>query len=279
MSFGFGVISNITHILYLLSIVILIQVIPFLVLILITGFIIKALFKIPEDVLETPRRLIDILLSSLLLTITSPVIAIISLLLRFNVASSPGPVFYKTGRCGLNGKEFNLYRFRTMVANADKIAKKLESKNIFAQPFFYIPVQDDPRLTKLGCVLKKTGLDELPVLMSVLKGDMSFFGPRPLRPKEIKVLEKILPGTNLEKIRLSVKPGFISLWDIYAYHPKTHHRFVLQKELNRKEWMNKDLIYIKHRSPILNTRIFLWYIPIMFERAFLPIDEVVTEKN
>lgn len=270
-------VSQAIHIIYLVGIVALVQIGPFLIVIVATAFILRALLKTPQEVLDTPRRLVDLMLSSLFLAIMAPLMAVILLLLRLNVGSSSGPLIYKSRRCGLKGKEFNVYRFRTMVPGADEMVRKYRTRNVFTSPFFYIPINNDPRITKLGSFLRKTGFDELPVLVNVLKGDMSFFGLRALTLKETMALKELLPKSSLPRARFSLRPGFISLWDIYAYRRKIRHAFVLEKQLNRNEWIDAELSYIRDRSAFLNMEIILRYIPILVGRILFEIKEVKTE--
>lgn len=141
------------------------------------------------------KRLFDIFFSIIGLIIVSPLFIIIVLAIKL---SSPGPVFYKGERIGRNGKPFKMYKFRTMVINADKMGGPSTAS-------------DDPRLTKIGLFLKKFQLDEIPQLINVLKGDMSFVGPRP----EVKMYVDMMTEEE-KKLILSVRPGmtdYASLWN------------------------------------------------------------------
>ena len=141
------------------------------------------------------KRLFDIIFSSLGLLILSPVFLIIAILIK---KEDGGPVFYPGIRVGINGKRFRMYKFRTMVVNADKIGGPSTS-------------DDDPRLLKIGKTIRKYKLDEIPQLINVLKGEMSIVGPRPEVPSEVETY------TEEEKRVLMVKPG-ITDWASLTYH-------------------------------------------------------------
>ncbi len=136
------------------------------------------------------KRLFDIVFSLFGLIITLPLLVLIAILIKLD---SSGPVFYRGVRIGKGGKEFRIFKFRTMVPDAEKLGGPSTAS-------------DDPRLTKIGKFLKKYQLDELPQLLNVLKGEMSLVGPRPEVPSEIESLE---PG--IRKIILSIKPGLTSI--------------------------------------------------------------------
>lgn len=145
------------------------------------------------------KRLLDVVLSSILLCVLSPVFLVISILIKL---SSKGPVIFKQERTGLNGKTFTIYKFRTMYVGADKDQNKFKSLNISPFPTFKIP--NDPRFVGIGKWLSRLSLDELPQLLNILKGNMSFVGPRPLPINEAKNVPKTWQFRNL------VKPGLIS---------------------------------------------------------------------
>lgn len=148
------------------------------------------------------KRLFDIIVSFIALIILSPLFLIISLLIKID---SKGSIIYKHKRLGKNGKVFQLYKFRTMVSNANEIFESFtkEQKQEFDE--FY-KLKSDPRVTKIGNFLRKTSLDELPQLLNVLKGDMSIVGPRPV------VLKEIERFGNLKEKYLSVLPGVTGWW-------------------------------------------------------------------
>ena len=185
------------------------------------------------------KRLFDIVFSIIGLFVTSPIFLVVAFLIK---KSSTGPVFYRAQRVGKNGKLFTMYKFRTMVVNADKIGGPST------------PI-DDPRLTKIGMLLKRFQLDELPQLINVLKGDMSLVGPRP----EVKVYADIM--TDEEKsVILSVRPGitdFASLWNFHegdilkgAKDPEKEYM-----EKIRPEKLRLQIKYVKERSFLVDMKI------------------------
>jgi len=144
-----------------------------------------------------PKRITDFIISSIGLIILSPVIAVISVLIKLN---SEGPVFYLSKRMGRGGKEFKMFKFRTMVDRADTMGGPSTAS-------------DDPRLTKIGLFLKRFQLDEIPQLINVLKGDMSLVGPRP----EVKMYVDMMSQEEKDII-LSVKPGMTDLASLWNFH-------------------------------------------------------------
>ena len=153
------------------------------------------------------KRFLDFTLSLLGLIVLSPVFLIISILIK---KESEGPVFFKHKRIGKNGKEIYLYKFRSMVPNAEELIKKFtpEQMKEFKENF---KLENDPRITKVGKWLRKTSLDELPQLINILKGELSIIGPRPVIAEE---LEKY--GNNKEKF-LSVTPGLTGYWQVSLF--------------------------------------------------------------
>ncbi|HOP00352.1 MAG TPA: exopolysaccharide biosynthesis polyprenyl glycosylphosphotransferase, partial [Bacteroidales bacterium] len=149
------------------------------------------------------KKIMDIFGSLLGIIVLSPLMIMMAILIKL---SSAGPVVYKQPRVGLRGRQFELFKFRTMVANADEMRKELEELNEADGPAFKIA--DDPRVTKIGKFLRKTGLDELPQLFNVLKGEMSLIGPRPPLPEETTQYER------WQLRRLSVKPGLSCFWQV-----------------------------------------------------------------
>jgi len=153
--------------------------------------------KIKSKISNGVKRLFDIVSSIMAIIITSPVFLFVVFLIK---KESPGPVLYRAQRVGKNGKVFTMYKFRTMVVNADKIGGPSTAA-------------DDPRLTRIGLFLKKYQLDELPQLINVIKGDMSIVGPRP----EVKVYVDMM--TEEEKnVILSVRPGITDLASLWNFH-------------------------------------------------------------
>ena len=192
------------------------------------------------------KKFMDINFSVILLVLLSPLMLIIALIIKL---TSEGPVIYKQARVGLRGRQFNLYKFRTMVANADNIRKELESKNEMDGPVFKI--KEDPRVTRIGKFLRRTGLDELPQLINVLKGEMSLIGPRPPLQSETQQYKR------WQLRRLSVKPGLSCFWQIIPD----------RNSVKFEKWMEMDLAYIDNWSPRLDFIILLKTIKTVFQRT------------
>jgi len=177
------------------------------------------------------KRLLDILCSFLLLVISIPLFFIIAILIKID---SKGPVFFLQKRCGKDGREFNMYKFRTMVKDAETLKKRL--KNEMDGPMFKL--KDDPRITVIGGILRKLSLDELPQLLNVLKGEMSLVGPRPLADEE-------MAGDDIwREIRLSVRPGMTGLWQIMG---RDSGKF--------SDWITYDTEYVQKRSLFMDIKI------------------------
>ena len=181
------------------------------------------------------KRVQDVVLSTVGLIILFPVLVLISLVILID---SPGasPIFVQN-RVGLNGKKFRFYKFRTMQPNADKLLESLLAKNEMTGPVFKI--KNDPRITRVGKILRKTSLDELPQLWNVLKGDMSMVGPRPALPRETEQYD----AHAWE--RTSVVPGLTCYWQI---QPK-------RNSLSFAQWLALDMKYIKERSFLTDWKI------------------------
>jgi lipopolysaccharide/colanic/teichoic acid biosynthesis glycosyltransferase len=194
------------------------------------------------------KRSFDLLFSLVSLIILSPVLVLISLLIKL---SDGGPVLYKAPRVGIKGDIFKMYKFRTMVANADTIGGSSTSN-------------DDPRLTKIGKRLRRYKLDEIPQLINVLKGDMSIVGPRP----EVKYYTDMF--TDKEKIILSVKPGitdFASVWnpDEGKILEGSEDPEKTYFEEIRPEKIRLQLKYVKERSFRVDLKIILLTIKAVFK--------------
>lgn len=183
------------------------------------------------------KRLQDVLLSLFALIILSPILLLISVLIVIDDPGT-GPIFSQK-RCGKNGKEFTFYKFRTMRAGAEQELEQLLRYNEMQGPAFKI--KNDPRLTRLGKLLRRTSLDELPQLVNILRGDMTIVGPRPPLPREVEQY------TAYQRRRLCVTPGLTCLWQI---HPGRY-------DLSFDEWMALDLQYIRKQSWLLDWKIVL----------------------
>ena len=176
---------------------------------------------------------IDFVSSVIALILFTPLLALIALLVKLE---DGGSVFFKQERIGLNGRRFKVYKFRTMVPNAEALKAQLMEQNEADGPVFKI--ENDPRITKIGRILRKTSLDELPQFYNVIKGDMSVVGPRPPLLKEVQQYER------LQLRRLSMKPGITCSWQVWGRH-----------EVTFNEWMQMDLDYIDNWSPLLDLKI------------------------
>jgi exopolysaccharide biosynthesis polyprenyl glycosylphosphotransferase len=160
--------------------------------------------------------------------------------------SSPGPVLFRQKRCGLNGQPFTMYKFRSMVTDAEQRKKELENFNEMSGPVFKI--SNDPRITPIGRLLRKFSLDELPQLFNVLKGEMSLVGPRPLPVEEVSRFDDFA-----HRRRLSVKPGLTCLWQVSGRN--NIHDFT--------DWVRLDLEYIDNWSLWLDMKILWRTIPVV----------------
>lgn len=181
------------------------------------------------------KRVQDIILSVLALVLLSPLLLLIALAIVIDDPQG-GPIFSQL-RCGRREKTFRLYKFRTMCVDAEKHLEELLPFNEMAGPAFKI--QNDPRITRLGRFLRSAGLDELPQLVNVLKGDMSIVGPRPPLPREV------MEYTAYQRQRLMVTPGLTCFWQV------SPHR----NNLSFDTWVELDLRYIREQSWLLDWKL------------------------
>lgn len=184
------------------------------------------------------KRIVDILIAVAALAVLLPVMAVIVALIK---ASSPGPAIFRQVRCGLNGRRFMFYKFRSMVDNAEALKPALEHLNE-KEIAFKIP--NDPRLTGLGRWLRKFSIDEWPQLWNVIRGDMSLVGPRPAVPEEVDRYQQ------WQRRRLRMRPGLTCLW---AVEGRDH--------LDFETWMRMDMEYIDNWSLALDWKILIRTIP------------------
>jgi len=187
------------------------------------------------------KQIMDFTGALFLLISLSWLFVILAILIKF---TSPGPVFFCQQRSGLNGSPFTLYKFRTMVTNAEQFKHELEAMNEMSGPVF--KVTNDPRITPVGRFLRKYSLDELPQLLNVLRTEMSLVGPRPLPVDEVKRFENLA-----HRRRLSVKPGLTCLWQISGRNQISDF----------KNWVRLDLEYIDNWSLWLDLKILVRTIP------------------
>ncbi|WP_352428126.1 undecaprenyl-phosphate glucose phosphotransferase [Thermoflexus sp.] len=194
------------------------------------------------------KRAMDLALGSLLLWMAAPLMALIALAIRLD---SPGPVIFRQVRVGKDGRLFTMYKFRTMRVGAEQEQEQLRALNEASGPLFKI--RNDPRVTRVGRILRRLSLDELPQLINVLKGEMSLVGPRPPLPSEVEAYKP------WQRQRLSAVPGMTGLWQISG-----------RSDLTFDEMCLLDIYYIENWSPMLDLEIILRTIPrvLMGEGAY-----------
>lgn len=181
------------------------------------------------------KRMQDIILSALALVVFSPLFCVIAVLILLDDPHG-SPIFSQT-RVGRDGREFTMYKFRSMCTDAEEKLEQLLEQNEMAGPAFKI--KDDPRITRIGSFLRKTSLDELPQLVNILKGDMSIVGPRPPLPREVAEYD------SYAKQRLYITPGLSCYWQIQPH----------RNDLSFEEWMSLDMKYIRERSFLVDWNI------------------------
>jgi exopolysaccharide biosynthesis polyprenyl glycosylphosphotransferase len=195
----------------------------------------------PHDELRLlVKRLTDILVASAALLLVFPVMALIALLIRI---TSPGPVIFRQERCGLNGRRFVFYKFRSMCADAEAMRASLEH---LSQRELALKIPNDPRLTAVGRWLRKFSIDEWPQLWNVLRGDMSLVGPRPAIPEEVNQYKR------WQRRRLRMRPGLTCLWAVNG-----------RDNVDFETWMKMDMEYIDNWSLALDWKIIFLTIPPM----------------
>jgi lipopolysaccharide/colanic/teichoic acid biosynthesis glycosyltransferase len=201
-------------------------------------------FYFPEVPFHLSRlftRLLDISMSATQLLLCAPLMLMVAALIKLD---SPGPIFFRQERVGLYKRRFHLIKFRTMVDGADQFQQSLGHVNEAAGPVFKF--KDDPRITRVGKILRRFSIDELPQLMNVLKGEMSLVGPRPL---PVWDAERI--NATMYKRRFAVKPGITCLWQVSDW--RHYVSFI--------DWMRMDLEFIDKYSTKLYVQILLKTIP------------------
>lgn len=182
------------------------------------------------------KRFLDIVFSAAALVVLSPLLLLLALFVK---ATSRGPAIFVQKRCGLRGRVFKFYKFRTMVFDAEEQKAQLEHLNEMRGPVFKI--RRDPRVTRLGAILRKASLDELPQLWNVLRGDMSLVGPRPPLPEEVELY------TPRQAQRLSVVPGITGLWQVSGRSSISDF----------EEWLELDLRYVRSWTVWLDLKIMV----------------------
>nr|WP_235680413.1 sugar transferase [Paenibacillus albicereus] len=193
------------------------------------------------------KRGFDIILAGVGLMLLLPLFITIAICIK--IEDPKGSVFFYQTRVGKNEKLFRMYKFRSMVSNAEEMLQKLLAQNEVSGAMF--KMKNDPRITRIGRFIRKTSIDELPQLVNVLKGDMSLVGPRPPLLREVETY------TPYEKRRLTVTPGCTGLWQVSG-----------RNSLSFSQMVELDLTYIKNRGLVMDTKILL-----------LTIKEIFASKN
>lgn len=186
------------------------------------------------------KRLFDFSLTLLSMPVFLPIMGVVALAIKLD---SPGPVLFVQERVGLRKHLFSMYKFRSMHENAEEMLQEIEHLNEAKGPIF--KMQNDPRVTRIGKIIRKTSLDELPQLFNVIKGEMSLVGPRPMSIRDVGLFDK-----GIQRKRFSVKPGLTCLWQISG-----------RSNLPFDKWLELDLEYIENWSLWLDLKILLKTIP------------------
>jgi lipopolysaccharide/colanic/teichoic acid biosynthesis glycosyltransferase len=196
---------------------------------------------------EYAKRTLDVVAAIAVGVLLAPLMLLVALLIRLD---SPGPILFRQVRAGRNGRPFRMCKFRTMTANADAVKKDLQHLNVSGDPrLFKIP--NDPRITRIGALLRRSSLDELPQLWNVLRGDMSLVGPRPF------FVEDLVSYETHHFRRLEVRPGLTGLWQVNGRSSVTDF----------EEVVRLDTHYVDNRSILLDTQILLRTIPAVMRRS------------
>ena len=187
------------------------------------------------------KRLMDLMIAVLVLLLTSPLFLLVAVAIKL---TSKGPIFFVQERVGMNKRRFRMYKFRSMVVDAEARKAELEDQNEMSGPVFKI--KKDPRITKVGAIIRKLSIDELPQLINVIKGEMSLVGPRPPLWSEVDIYDWS------DRRRLSIKPGITCLWQVKG-----------RNNLTFEEWMELDREYIDNWSIWLDIKILFLTIPVI----------------
>ena len=191
---------------------------------------------------RTVKRLFDVVASTIAVVLLSPVFLLIAICIK--VDDPNGPVFYSQTRVGKDGRQFKMFKFRSMVTNADELLAKLKAQNEIDGAMF--KMKNDPRITKVGRVIRKYSLDELPQLINVIGGSMSIVGPRP------PLVSEVAEYTAYDKQRLTVKPGATGMWQVGG-----------RNDVDFAEMVELDLTYIQERSIWLDLKIMFETVKVM----------------
>lgn len=184
---------------------------------------------------EFTKRIMDFFGAIIGLTLISPILLVVAIAIKLE---SKGPIIFVQTRVGINGKHFKMYKFRSMVQNAEELKSELIEKNEMSGPMF--KMKNDPRITKIGKFIRKTSIDELPQLINVIKGEMSLVGPRPSLPEEVDKFDDWMYE------RLSVKPGLTCYWQVSG-----------RNNIDFYEWMKLDIKYVRERNLLIDIKLIL----------------------
>lgn len=195
---------------------------------------------------RTAKRVIDVTVAALLCLLLLPLLLCVAIAIKL---SSSGPIFFLQDRIGLNKRRFKIFKFRTMVPNAEKLMGDLERQNEVSGPVF--KMKNDPRVIPIGKWLRRTSIDELPQLLNVLKGDMSLVGPRPLPVRDYEGFNE-----DWQRRRFSIKPGITCLWQVNG-----------RSGINFDQWMLLDLQYLDEWSLWLDLKILAKTVPAVLKGA------------
>lgn len=198
--------------------------------------------KESRSVYDFFKRLMDVVLSLIAAIMLMPIFLIIAIAIK---SESKGKVIFVQERIGYRGEKFKMYKFRSMVSNAEELKIKLLDKNEMGGPMF--KMKDDPRVTKVGKFIRKTSIDELPQIFNVIKGEMSLVGPRPSLPNEVEKFDDWMLD------RLSVKPGLTCFWQVSG-----------RNDISFDEWMKLDIKYVKERNLFLDIKLILKTLLVFF---------------
>lgn len=189
------------------------------------------------------KRTIDIIGSLTGIVLLSPLFLLVAIAIK--VEDPKGKIFFSQERCGKNNKHFPMYKFRSMVSNAEELLEELMEQNEMDGPVFKI--KEDPRITKVGKFIRKTSIDELPQLFNILMGDMSIVGPRPAIPHEVAEYD------DYQKQRLLVKPGLTCIWQVSG-----------RNSIGFDEWVDMDLEYIQKRNLWMDIKLIFKTVGVLF---------------
>lgn len=192
----------------------------------------------------TVKRMIDLTAALLMMPVLLPLMAVIAIAVKLD---SKGPALFVQERVGLNKRRFPMFKFRTMCVGSEAMLKDIEHLNEAEGPIFKI--KNDPRITRVGKFLRKSSLDEVPQILNIVRGEMSFVGPRPMSVRDVDLFDR-----GIQRKRFSVKPGITCLWQVSG-----------RSELPFSKWLELDLEYIKNWSLTLDLKILLKTIPVVLK--------------